>query len=643
MADIFDFYVYDDRSIRYEMAEPIMLEDKDVTEIRFRIPKSLNGFDMSTWAWWFIYVNARHEKYSIPLTLVDDEDEPDTYSIATFSINYGITGKDGAIDFALEVIDADEGGEILHEWHTRTYTTSVILTLQGNQTEFSQSESDIISALIKQIQEKTAELVGGATPKPVASISEMTDTEKIYVLTTDKKWYYYNGTAWVAGGLYASGITIDTTLTKSGQAADAKVTGDKLNAKAPVIINSTIEDTAVSFRDGADEMPMQSLMLNLAPHQDGTGDPSPTNVRPISGWTKVNVVRTGKNIANIIQNSKIDNAEIISTSTTDWRSDKILVGSETHVTLTIYDNGTYTGSIGLVAFDESGTMLSSFNLAIDAPTVPYISTRALPSGTKYIYLRGYMSSDGGTKIGTVKMQIEFGSASTEYEDSASTTYPVTIPSSAGTVYGGELDVVKGTLKVTHGYVVFDGSNDENWAQSGDNRMMTSISESYAEGYTRIAVTANRGVFGTGSAVGTTFLSNQSLYYYQPTDITTVSAFRSWLASNNLQVVYPLATPIEIALTPTEITTLLGNNTIFMDADGTVKADYPVDTKLYIDALTAPDDDMIADANIESGKYFTVNNRLYLSTSAIAQGEAIVPGTNCTQTDLASALNIIKEA
>ena len=171
-------------------------------------------------------------------------------------------------------------------------------------------------------------------------------------------------------------------------------------------------------------------------------------------------------------------------------------------------------------------------------------------------------------------------------------------------------------------------------------MLAPILGSYAEGYTRIAVTANRGVFSTGSAVGTIFLSNRSLYYYQPTDITTVSAFRSWLASNNLQVVYPLTTPIEIAIDKTTVTTLLGLNTIWMDADGTIQCDYPADTKLYIDALTAPDDDMIADSNIASGKYFTVNNRLYLSTSAIAQGEAIIVGTNCTQTDLATALNAI---
>lgn len=159
MADIFDFYVYDDRSIQFELAEPIMLEDKDVTQFRFRIPKSLNGFDMSTWAWWFVYVNPKKEKYSIPLILVNDEDDPDNFSVATFSINYGITEKEGGIQFALEVIDADEGGNVLHEWHTRTYSTSVTWTLQGNQTEYEEDiTQDILSSIFDQIAVNRAQI-----------------------------------------------------------------------------------------------------------------------------------------------------------------------------------------------------------------------------------------------------------------------------------------------------------------------------------------------------------------------------------------------------------------------------------------------------------------------------------------------------
>ena len=70
-------------------------------------------------------------------------------------------------------------------------------------------------------------------------------------------------------------------------------------------------------------------------------------------------------------------------------------------------------------------------------------------------------------------------------------------------------------------------------------------------------------------------------------------------------------------------------------------EYPCDTKLYIQKINAPsDDDMIADAQIASGKYFIVGNNLYLSTTTILAGDPIKPGTNCTLTNLAAALNAL---
>lgn len=233
MAEIFDFYVADNRTIKFNPIEPILQEDNRVAVWRFRIPKMLNNIDMSGFAWWFVYVNAAKQKYSEPLTLTADADDPDNYCITDYTIDYGISLTPGSFAFALEAINANGSGDIVEEWHTKTYSHSVIGTLQGNQAEYSETESDIISALMVQIQQKYNALVGGATPIPVASVSQMTNTAKVYLNTTDKNWYYYNSdsSTWVSGGLYASGIVIDPTLTQSGQAADAKVVGDRIDGK----------------------------------------------------------------------------------------------------------------------------------------------------------------------------------------------------------------------------------------------------------------------------------------------------------------------------------------------------------------------------------------------------------------------------
>ena len=53
--------------------------------------------------------------------------------------------------------------------------------------------------------------VASGTPTPVSSISQMTDTTKTYVLTTNGYWYYYDGNNWVQGGIYQStGIANDS-------------------------------------------------------------------------------------------------------------------------------------------------------------------------------------------------------------------------------------------------------------------------------------------------------------------------------------------------------------------------------------------------------------------------------------------------
>ena len=116
--------------------------------------------------------------------------------------------------------------------------------------------------------------------------------------------------------------------------------------------------------------------------------------------------------------------------------------------------------------------------------------------------------------------------------------------------------------------------------------------------------------------------------------------KTWLASNPLQVVYPLATPLTYQLSAQEIKSLLGINDVWSDA-GDVDVESIANIKLFIERLTAPDsDDMIADANITSGKYFMVGNNLYKATANIANGSAIIVGTNCTRKSLSEALNEI---
>ena len=98
---------------------------------------------------------------------------------------------------------------------------------------------------------------------------------------------------------------IDDTLTLASHAADAKATGDAiaaLSARMDTIVGSDLlkafpTDTAsgevASFSDGADDLPVKQLLASISPVQPGSGDPSPSNVRPISGFTGLTLSHSG--------------------------------------------------------------------------------------------------------------------------------------------------------------------------------------------------------------------------------------------------------------------------------------------------------------------------------------------------------------
>ena len=78
---------------------------------------------------------------------------------------------------------------------------------------------------------------------------------------------------------------------------------------------------------------------------------------------------------------------------------------------------------------------------------------------------------------------------------------------------------------------------------------------------------------------------------------------------------------------------------------TETTDYHLKTDLTWEAYTRTDKmGAIAKAteNIQSEKYFTVDETLYYSTASIAVGEDIIPGENCIETTIADELNSIKE-
>jgi hypothetical protein len=419
----------------------------------------------------------------------------------------------------------------------------------------------------------------------------------------------------------------------------------------PTILNAFPTDTAsgaiASFPDGADDLPLKSLVVNINPVQDlSNGDPSLENVCPISGWTGAQVVRTGKNLFDVP--ASVTKGYI--TFTRD--SDGYVTANPNNADSRSWDKDNAQFLVNLAPGNYK------FVIKLKTPSASQYSGWEIysPTGVKIAGSSGgkfradevaaFTASTYGTYYIMAKihssasrfMVVKDGTDTSDYEPYTEQTIPINF---GQTVYGGKLDVLTGKLTVDRAELVVTNCLETGTASTGipyariniaDRAKMESTgNKSISSEYRyRINAPSNSGWFRV----------IQTVIYIFDSRFTDRATANSILSSEKPQFVFELEEPIVYDLTPTEVKTLLGANNIFANT-GDTEVEYRADTKLYIERLTAPDSaDMIADSNIVSGQYFMVGNSLYKATANIANGGQITVGTNCTRVSLAQALNEI---
>ena len=156
-------------------------------------------------------------------------------------------------------------------------------------------------------------------------------------------------------------------------------------------------------------------------------------------------------------------------------------------------------------------------------------------------------------------------------------------SSAGTLYGGHIDLMTGTLYQTHGFATFVGAGSEDWKPDGSARYYIPFpGVKLPSNWARYSVLSNIGLFSASSSPtytifaynynNTAYLSPR-LYYYPPSSVTSAAEFKTWLASNHMQVVYELRDPVTYTLTPVQIRALAGENNVWNSAGGNMTLKY----------------------------------------------------------------------
>lgn len=304
------------------------------------------------------------------------------------------------------------------------------------------------------------------------------------------------------------------------------------------------------------------VVSQIVPVQEGEGNPSPENVRPISGWEDANVNIFGQNLYSgqsdiaFTQRLVVDlsvpippgkyciSAEVSSTDT----DDNICLVSA------YYKDNTYTSI-------QMQRMVRDYKPITLEKTVDRI----------VFYASRNTSTGEGDTATFSNIMISSGTEELDYVPYNEESKTITIPFGQ-TVYGGTLDWNTGVLTVDTEYLELKSSmnfNIYNYIGTKGIYVINVISQNSqrASGIcSHEIVTENSNPSGMWLGV-----NSRVLYWVKILDIlgyTTVDEFKTWLDTQNVQIVCKLNTPITVQLTPAEILALSGVNTLYTDTGDT---------------------------------------------------------------------------
>ena len=393
----------------------------------------------------------------------------------------------------------------------------------------------------------------------------------------------------------------------------------------------TVTGNPVSFT-ALRSAPLKSLKVALSPIQVGSGDPSPDNIRPISGWDSLHVYddplyagviewnqlfnyvgvspSQAQGVTCINNNDGTFTCDGVSTS----RVYKLLVTLATIVGHKYYLGGcpsggdttkylmnidAETGSVdtGSGAIFTSTRASSQFYIVIgkDYPVSNLVFTPQLCDLTemfgagnepatveefKALFPHDYYPYNAGTEtlVGTVNGM-----------DTRSISITI-----GQTVYSGTVDVVTGVLTVD---MVMQDMGTLGWVYNTNAKCFTvgtagglsafANGQSATEGCLAFCSNYKRLKSGTGSSFSNndkcySFNKNASgggingnagatLLLVKDTAYDNKDTFKA--AMSGVQMCYELATPIPFQLTPQEVQSLAGDNVIFSDANGNLTVEY----------------------------------------------------------------------
>lgn len=320
------------------------------------------------------------------------------------------------------------------------------------------------------------------------------------------------------------------------------------------------------------------------PVQEGSGTPSPENIRPIKGRDSVMVERCGANLSKISDistpNKSLTPVELPTEIVTDIEISFDTLNAEIKNVGTAFFLNKADGKWKAITVQDFGIST--------AGKIPNGRKTAVFHGVTFktvetvIVKNGYCKWSGD--VNNFCVSIIQNAPYTPYTGQTNT---LTLPE---TVYGGEVDAVSGEGQETQKLVILNGT--ESWNSWGINAHNPAITGFYtydindydaknAKGICSHLETPNQDVWG-GRNAGIGFATVGSSRYFMFSMLTNslpdisagheVASLKAYLAAQSdagtpVQIAYKLAEPVPFTATGAQpLSALAGVNTVLTDAD-----------------------------------------------------------------------------
>ena len=319
--------------------------------------------------------------------------------------------------------------------------------------------------------------------------------------------------------------------------------------------------------------PLTGFTIPFLPIQQGNGDPSPQNQRPISGWQGLTANRAGVNLFHPVE------SEMVSEGWNRYFPNPMKKAGKYSISCQNTFGGTGNLGCSIVFVAHPSNSESAIGDSIGGYTFGGETKKVIENVTiteaqaNAEYIRFAFLSSGTTYSGieNAQIQIEYGETASPYAEYTGQSYHVTFPAEAGTVYGGRIDLKNGVLGVYWAGISKKWSEWQNATDMGSGitrkqyLMVSNLQTGSANNMCNVAPyganeNAETHFHYTGSSGSAT--RNCRMFLPSDTDGDTV-----------VTVITKISVPLVYQLTPQEIQTLIGTNVLWTDMNEDMTVQY----------------------------------------------------------------------